>query len=80
MLESHNREFLIEGHRRFEKTGDRKHIDDAIKTVKAIAPEHFFQGDDDWRLSKRVFFHEPFSSHWSGTYIKKYQPVQITKK
>jgi hypothetical protein len=31
-------------------------------------------------MSKRVFFNEPFSAHWSGTYIKRYQPIQITKK
>ena len=77
MLSEQHRAFLIEGHRRYVQTGERHHIDDAINLVKSVAPQHFFQGDDDQNLKLRVFYHEPFSAHWSGTYIKKYQPMQI---
>jgi len=48
------------------------HIEDAIQLVKSAAPEHFYQGEKDMTLEKRVFFNEPFSAHWSGTAIKKY--------
>lgn len=72
MLDEKYRAFLIEGHNRFLATRDRTHIQDAINLVKAVAPEHFYQGDDDKTLTKRVFFNEPFSAHWSGTCIKRY--------
>jgi len=72
MLHEKYRSFLVEGHRRFEVTGDRGHIEDAIELVKAASPENFFQGDEDQNLKKRVFFNEPFSAHWSGTYIRRY--------
>lgn len=72
MLDEKYRAFLVEGYRRFELTGDRRHIEDAISLVKSAAPEHFFQGDDDKTLTKRVFFNEPYSAHWSGTCIKRY--------
>ena len=73
MLNEKYRAFLIEGHRRFEVTGDRRHIDDAIQLVKSVAPEHFYQGDNDKTLTKRVFYDEPYSAHWSGTYIRRYK-------
>ena len=63
---------LKEGYRRFTETNDRRHIDDAINLVRSVSPNSFFQGDKDLSLEKRVFFHEPFSAHWSGTYIKPY--------
>ena len=63
---------LQEGYRRFTETKDRTHIDDAIRLVKSVSPENFFQGDKDLTLEKRVFFNEPFSAHWSGTYVKRY--------
>jgi len=72
MLHEKYRAFLVEGHRRFEVTGDIRHIDDAIELVKAASPENFFQGDEDQNLKKRVFFNEPYSVHWSGTCIRRY--------
>lgn len=72
MLDIQYRAFLIEGHRRFVQTGNRMHIEDAIQLVKSAAPQHFYQGEKDMTLEKRVFFNEPFSAHWSGTAIKKY--------
>lgn len=72
MLEQKYRDYLIRGYERFLATKDRTHIDDAIRLVKTMSPSDFFQGDKDLNLEKRVFFHEPFSAHWSGTYIKPY--------
>jgi hypothetical protein len=63
---------LKEGYRRYVATKDRTHIDDAISLVKTLSPNKFFQGEKDLNLEKRVFFHEPRSGHWSGTYIKPY--------
>ena len=48
---------------------DHDLLDLVIKQVKADAPSHFFWGDDDPNFEKRVFFHRPFSSKWSGTSI-----------
>jgi hypothetical protein len=73
MLDIQYRAFLIEGHRRFVETGNRMHIEDAIQLVKSVAPEHFYQGDNDKTLTKRVFYDEPYSAHWSGTYIRRYK-------
>ena len=73
MLHENYRAFLVEGYKRFKLTGDRRHIEDAIQLVKAAAPEHFFQGDEDQNLKKRVFYDEPYSAHWSGTYIRRYK-------
>ena len=72
MLEEKYRDYLIRGYERFVATKDRTHIDDAIRLVKTMSPNNFFQGDKDLNLEKRVFFHEPFGARWSGTYIKKY--------
>lgn len=71
MLDEPCRNILIEGHRRFEQTKDRTHIDDAIKLVKTISPKDFFQGDKDLNLEKRVFQHEPFSIFWSGKSVSR---------
>ena len=63
---------LKEGYKRFTETKDRRHIDDAIQLVKSVSPNSFFQGEKDRSLEKRVFFDEPYSAHWSGTYIRPY--------
>jgi hypothetical protein len=44
-------------------------MDAAIAEVKKIDPASFFWGDHDPSLRNRVFFHRPFSYHWSGTSI-----------
>lgn len=48
---------------------DPELLDSVIAQVKADAPSHFFWGNDDPNLQKRVFFHAPWSSKWSGTAI-----------
>jgi hypothetical protein len=37
--------------------------------VKCLAPEKFFreEKEPDPLLAKRVFVHQPYSAHWSGT-------------
>ena len=69
MLEEQHRYILIEGYHRFKETNDREHIDEAIRLVKLLAPQHFFRDHKDPALLQRVFFHQPYSSHWSGTAI-----------
>ena len=71
MLEQKYRDVLIRGYERFVATKDRTHIDDAIRLVKTMSPSDFFQGDKDLSLEKRVFYNEPFGTHWSGRSIKK---------
>lgn len=48
---------------------DPELLEVVITQVKADAPSHFFWGDNDPNLQKRVFFHAPFSSKWSGTAV-----------
>jgi hypothetical protein len=48
---------------------DPELLDSVIAQVKADAPSHFFWGNDDPNLEKRVFFHAPWSAKWSGTAI-----------
>ena len=72
MLNEQCQLMLKEGYRRFTETKDKRHIDDAINLVKSVSPNSFFQGEKDRNLEKRVFFHEPYGAHWSGTYIKPY--------
>ena len=67
LLDSKYRDFLIEGHKRFARTGDRTHVDDAIRLVMTMSPQSFFQGPKDGTLEQRVFVHAPRSAHWSGT-------------
>jgi len=67
LLDSKYREFLVNGHKRFEKTGDFTHIEDAIRLVTTISPESFFQGPKDRALDQRSFVHAPRSAYWSGT-------------
>lgn len=71
MLEQKYRDYLMRGYERFVATKDRTHIDDAIRLVKTMSPNNFYQGAKDLSLEKRVFFHQPFGIHWSGTFIKK---------
>jgi hypothetical protein len=73
MLEQKYQDVLIRGYERFVATKDRTHIDDAIRLVKIMSPNNFFQSDKDLNLEKRVFFNEPYGAHWSGTYIKRYK-------
>ena len=62
---------LKEGYRRFVESKNMRDIDDAVNLVKTIRPDQFFRVKDP-ALQKRVFFHEPFSANWSGTYIVPY--------
>ena len=71
MLEQKYRDVLIRGYEWFVATKDRTHIDDAIRLVKTMSPNNFFQGDKDLNLEKRVFYNEPFGVYWSGRAIKK---------
>lgn len=75
MLEDKHRDMLIDAYRRFKETKDFDEVLEAISLVRLLAPEKFFQvggKTPDPSLEKRVFFNEPYSSHWSGTCIKKY--------
>jgi len=56
---------------------DPELLDLVIKQVKADAPSHFFWGDDDPNLEKRVFFHAPFSNKWSGKAIVNERAIGI---
>lgn len=71
MLEQKYRDYLMRGYERFVTTKDRTHIDDAIRLVKTMSPNNFYQGAKDLSLEKRVFQHEPFSIFWSGRAIKR---------
>ena len=44
-------------------------IDNAIQLVKRLVPQYFFGDEKDPTLKERVFYHSPYSSHWSGTFI-----------
>lgn len=75
MLEQQHRDMLMAAYDRFKATKDRDEIDEAINLVRLIAPEKFFKvggKDPDPALARRVFYNEPFSTHWSGRAIKKY--------
>jgi hypothetical protein len=48
---------------------DPELLESVIAQVKLSSPSHFFWGDDDPNLTKRVFFHAPFSNKWSGKAI-----------
>lgn len=75
MLEQQHRDMLMAAYVRFKVNKDWEEIEEAINLVKLIAPEKFFKtgGKElDPALAKRVFFNEPFSTHWSGRAIKKY--------
>lgn len=78
MLEEGARQYLIEGHRRFKQTGDRTHIDDAVRLVQTLSPESFLQNDKD--KEKRVFYHAPFSAYWSGRAITHENAYPIMKR
>ena len=78
MLDDSARQYLIEGHRRFEKTKDRTHIDDAIRLVQTISPQSFLQNDKD--KEKRVFYHAPFSVYWSGTAVTHENAYPVMQK
>jgi hypothetical protein len=80
MLEERYRGYLIEGYTRFKTTKDRTHIDDAINLVKALSPKSFFQGEKDKTLEKRIFFHAPFSTHWSGNAITQDDAYSLNKR
>lgn len=67
MLEMKYREMLMNGHKRFEMTKDRTHIDDAINLVMTMSPGSFFSGPKDKALEQRVFVHAPRGAYWSGT-------------
>jgi hypothetical protein len=67
MLELKYREILMNGHKRFEMTKDRTHIDDAINLVMTMSPGSFFNGPKDKALEQRVFVHAPRGAYWSGT-------------
>jgi hypothetical protein len=71
MLEQKYRDCLVRGYERYVATKDRTHIDDAIRLVKTMSPNSFYQGAKDLSLEKRVFQHEPFSIFWSGTAISR---------
>ena len=76
LLDSKYRDFLIEGHKRFARTGDFTHIEDAIRLVMTMSPQSFFQGPKDWALDQRSFVHAPRSAYWSGkalTYKDAYE-------
>lgn len=45
---------------------DINRIQRAIDVVKLLSPESFLQNEQEMR--KRVFYHRPFSVHWSGVY------------
>jgi hypothetical protein len=78
MLDDSARQYLIEGHRRFEKTKDRTHIDDAIRLVQTISPQSFLQNDKD--KEKRAFYHAPFSVYWSGTAVTHENAYPVMQK
>lgn len=78
MLDDSARQYLIEGHRRFEKTKDRTHIDDAIRLVQTISPGSFLQNDKD--KEKRAFYHAPFSVYWSGTAVTHENAYPVMQK
>jgi hypothetical protein len=69
MLIDQHRQILREAHRVFGITKDIQVINDAIVLVKCLAPEKFFREEKelDPSLAKRVFVHQPYSAHWSGT-------------
>lgn len=59
-------QMIKDAHEQFKITKDRKEFDNTIKSIKTLVPKNFFQGDEDPRLAKRVFYHQPYSNHWSG--------------
>lgn len=69
MLSPEHQEILKEAHRRWHQTKNMQHINDAIELVKSLAPEKFFREGKtpDPLLARRVFVHQPYSGHWSGT-------------
>ncbi len=69
MLIEQHRQILRDAHRAFKLNGDTQIISDAIVLVKYLAPEKFFREEKelDPLLAKRVFVHQPYSAHWSGT-------------
>ena len=55
-----------------KNAADKKYselLDKVIDEIKAMSPSHFFWGVKDPNLERRVFFHMPFSSKWSGTAV-----------
>ena len=62
-------QMIKDAHARLKHNGDWKEFDMTIKSIKTLVPKKFFQGDDDPRLAKRVFYHQPFTFHWSGKAI-----------
>ena len=56
------------------ESGDPERLESTIRTLKFLAPQYFFKlnkdgKDDDPSMGRRVFFHRPFSFHWSGDYV-----------
>jgi hypothetical protein len=51
------------------ESGEAVRIENAIQLVKRLVPQYFFGDDKDPSLKTRVFYHQPYSSHWSGTSI-----------
>lgn len=66
MLEQKYRDMLIKA----AESEDTETINRTIETIKLVSPNNFFFGDKDPELEKRVFYHRPFSTHWSGKAIK----------
>ena len=72
MLSSEHRKVLMIACERYKVTKDPEDLNTWIELVRILASEKFFHGDDDPRLKDRVFFNEPYSAHWSGSYVKRY--------
>lgn len=71
---SNNRHNLIieDGYRRYKLSGNFRDIEEAIKWAKVECPKAFFHGDDDPDMKNRVFYDEPYSIYWSGTFVKRW--------
>jgi hypothetical protein len=72
MLSPEHQKVLMIACERYKVTKDPEDLNKGIELVRILASEKFFHGDDDPRLKDRVFFNEPYSAHWSGSYVKRY--------
>ncbi len=76
MLEPFLKQMLIDA----ASTGNIDEIDKAIQIAKFSSPKNFFKDDDDPDLKERIFFHAPYSSHWTGKTITTGMAKQYQKR
>lgn len=70
MLSDEYRQML----QRAAESKDPERIDATIQLIKHLSPKDFFKVSTDSRdtdpaMEQRRFYHRPFSTHWSGTYL-----------